>query len=147
MIQNRERDDYLRFFMQNQFDRAEVAMDLALNTYKANICTNPKNPTDEENRDIVLEILSDVRIPRNNTLFHIPLCDSFLSAYVSNQKTFSVELGKLQHFSRFNLQARYVAPLIQTGNYHSKLNPLTYMYLFSHISKAGDFPNVRRELV
>lgn len=60
-----ERDGYLRFYMQNQFDRADIAMDLALNTYKSNICTNPKNPTPEENRDIVLEILSDVRI-RNN---------------------------------------------------------------------------------
>lgn len=48
--------------MQNQFDRADIAMDLSLNTYKSNICTNSKNPTPEENRDIVLEILSDVRI-------------------------------------------------------------------------------------
>ncbi|XP_031621624.1 uncharacterized protein LOC116339730 [Contarinia nasturtii] len=96
-----ERDGYLRFYMQNRFDRPDVVMDLALNTYKANICTNPKNPTPEENRDIVLEILSD---------------------------------------------ARFVAPLIQTGNYHSKANPRTYMYLFSHISKAGDYPNLSQSI-
>ncbi|XP_055317248.1 uncharacterized protein LOC129576332 [Sitodiplosis mosellana] len=101
-LSDHERDDYLRFYMQNQFDRvADVAMDLALNTYTSNICTNPRKPTREENRDIVLEILSD---------------------------------------------ARYVAPLIQTGNYHSKLNPLTYMYLFSHISKAGDYPNLSQSI-
>lgn len=35
------------------------------------------------------------------------------------------------------------APLFQTGVYHSRAsNPSTYMYLFSHISKAGDYPNV-----
>lgn len=34
------------------------------------------------------------------------------------------------------------APLFQTGIYHSRANPSTYMYLFSHISKAGDYPNV-----
>lgn len=48
--------------MQNRFDRPDVAMELALNAYKSNICTNPKNPTPEENRDIVLEILSDVSV-------------------------------------------------------------------------------------
>lgn len=46
--------------MQNQFDRPANVMDLALATYKVNVCTNPKNPTPEENRDIVLEVLSDV---------------------------------------------------------------------------------------
>lgn len=39
--------------------------------------------------------------------------------------------------------ARVAAPLLQTGIYHSRANPSTYMYLFSHISKAGDYPNVR----
>lgn len=38
--------------------------------------------------------------------------------------------------------ARCAAPLLQTGIYHSRVNPSTYMYLFSHISKAGDYPNV-----
>lgn len=38
--------------------------------------------------------------------------------------------------------ARVAAPLLQTGVYHSRVNPSTYMYLFSHISKAGDYPNV-----
>lgn len=38
--------------------------------------------------------------------------------------------------------ARVAAPLLQTGIYHSRVNPSTYMYLFSHISKAGDYPNV-----
>lgn len=46
-----------------------------------------------------------------------------------------------------NLQSRYVAPLLQTGNYHSLANPRTYMYLFSHISKSGDYPNVSRRCV
>lgn len=47
--------------MQNQFDQPNIVMDLAQSMYKSNICTNPKNPTPEENRDVVLEILSDVR--------------------------------------------------------------------------------------
>lgn len=41
--------------------------------------------------------------------------------------------------------ARTAAPLFQTGIYHSRANPSTYMYLFSHISKAGDYPNVSIE--
>lgn len=38
--------------------------------------------------------------------------------------------------------ARVAAPLTQTGIYQSKVNPSSYMYLFSHISKAGQFTNV-----
>lgn len=38
--------------------------------------------------------------------------------------------------------ARVAAPLLQTGIYQSKVNPSSYMYLFSHISKAGQFTNV-----
>lgn len=38
--------------------------------------------------------------------------------------------------------ARVAAPLLQTGIYQSKVNAKTYMYLFSHISKAGLFTNV-----
>lgn len=92
-----ERDSYLRFYMQNRFEmRPEIAMDLTLREY-SNIYTNPKKALPEENRDVVLEVLSDARV---------------------------------------------VAPVLQTGVYHARVNPSTYMYLFSHISKAGDYPNV-----
>lgn len=42
--------------------------------------------------------------------------------------------------------ARVAAPLLQTGIFHARVNPSTYMYLFSHISKAGDYPNVSQML-
>lgn len=42
--------------------------------------------------------------------------------------------------------ARVAAPLLQTGIYQSKVNPSSYMYLFSHISKAGQFTNVSKAL-
>lgn len=92
-----ERDDQLRFYIQNRFEiRPDIAMDATLREY-SNIYTNPKRPTPEEHRDVVLEFLSDARV---------------------------------------------AAPLFQTGIYHSRADPSTYMYLFSHISKAGDYPNV-----
>lgn len=92
-----ERDQYLRFYIQNRYEiRPDIAMDATLREY-SNIYTNPKRPSPEEHRDFVLEVLSDTRV---------------------------------------------AAPLFQTGIYHSRVNPSTYMYLFSHISKAGDYPNV-----
>lgn len=92
-----KRDECLRFYIQNRFEiRPDIAMDATLREY-SNIYTNPKRPTPEEHRDVVLEVLSDARV---------------------------------------------AAPLFQTGIYHSRANPSTYMYLFSHISKAGDYPNV-----
>lgn len=92
-----ERDGYLNFFIQNRYDiRPDIVMDATLREYSA-VYTNPKKPTPQEHRDVVLEVLSDARV---------------------------------------------AAPLFQTGIYHSRVNPSTYMYLFSHISKAGDYPNV-----
>lgn len=38
--------------------------------------------------------------------------------------------------------ARVVSPLIQTGLYHAKVNPRTYMYVFGHNSEAGDYSHV-----
>lgn len=38
--------------------------------------------------------------------------------------------------------ARVASPLIQTGLYHAKVNPRSYMYVFAHNSKAGEFANV-----
>lgn len=40
--------------------------------------------------------------------------------------------------------ARVASPLIQTGLYHSKVNPRSYMYVFGHNSKAGEFANVSK---
>lgn len=38
--------------------------------------------------------------------------------------------------------ARIAAPLLQTGLFHSKVNPRSYMYLFGHNSRAGEYANV-----
>lgn len=38
--------------------------------------------------------------------------------------------------------AEVAAPLIQTGLLQSKVNPRSYMYVFAHNSKAGEFANV-----
>lgn len=38
--------------------------------------------------------------------------------------------------------AEVAAPLVQTGLYQSKVNPRSYMYVFAHNSKAGEFANV-----
>lgn len=38
--------------------------------------------------------------------------------------------------------AQNAAPIVQTGIYQSKVNPRSYMYLFTHISKAGGYTNV-----
>ncbi|KAG8233578.1 hypothetical protein J437_LFUL000989, partial [Ladona fulva] len=36
--------------------------------------------------------------------------------------------------------ARMVAPMVQTADYHSAVNPKSYFYVFSHRTKFGDFP-------
>lgn len=38
--------------------------------------------------------------------------------------------------------AEVAAPLVQTGLFQSKVNPRSYMYVFAHNSKAGEFANV-----
>lgn len=38
--------------------------------------------------------------------------------------------------------ARVASPLIQTGVYHSRVNPRNYMYVFAHNSKAGEYSHV-----
>lgn len=62
---------------------------------------DPERPSIKENRDTVLEILTDARV---------------------------------------------AAPLIQTGLYHSQVNPRSYMYVFAHNSMAGEFSNVSSRL-
>ncbi|KAJ6636653.1 Neuroligin-4, X-linked [Pseudolycoriella hygida] len=42
--------------------------------------------------------------------------------------------------------ARVASPLIQTGLYHSKVNPRSYMYVFGHNSKAGEFANLPQSI-
>lgn len=92
-----ERDAYIRAYMQSRFEmRPDIAMKLALHEYN-DIYEEPLQPKAEENRDVVLDLLSDARV---------------------------------------------AAAMLQTGIYQSKVNPSTYMYLFSHISKAGPFTNV-----
>lgn len=36
--------------------------------------------------------------------------------------------------------ARSVAPMVQTADYHSAVNPKSYFYVFSHRTKFGDYP-------
>jgi len=34
------------------------------------------------------------------------------------------------------------APVVQTGIYHAKVNPRSYMYVFAHNSEAGEYAHV-----
>lgn len=43
--------------------------------------------------------------------------------------------------------AEVAAPLVQTGLFQSKVNPRSYMYVFAHNSKAGEFANVSTGLL
>lgn len=38
--------------------------------------------------------------------------------------------------------ARVSAPLVQMADFHSAANPKSYLYVFTHRSKYGDFPGV-----
>ncbi|CAB3381900.1 Hypothetical predicted protein [Cloeon dipterum] len=38
--------------------------------------------------------------------------------------------------------ARATAPVIQMGKYHSAVNPKSYLYVFTHRSKYGDYPSI-----
>lgn len=35
--------------------------------------------------------------------------------------------------------ARIAAPMLQTGLFHSRVNPRSYMYVFGHNSRAGEY--------
>ncbi|EEB13058.1 conserved hypothetical protein [Pediculus humanus corporis] len=41
---------------------------------------------------------------------------------------------------------RYSAPVIQMAGYHSKINPKSYLYVFKHKSKMGEFAGVERSV-
>lgn len=43
--------------------------------------------------------------------------------------------------------ARVAAPLLQTGLFHSKVNPRSYMYVFGHNSRAGEYANVSVQIM
>lgn len=43
--------------------------------------------------------------------------------------------------------ARVAAPLLQTGLYHSRVNPRSYMYIFSHNSKASEYAHLSHSIV
>ena len=42
--------------------------------------------------------------------------------------------------------ARVVAPMVQTANFHSSANPKSYFYVFSHRNMYGDFATVSKLL-
>jgi neuroligin len=42
--------------------------------------------------------------------------------------------------------ARVASPMVQTGNYLSKVNPKCYMYVFAHNSEAGEYVHVSTDL-
>lgn len=93
----KERDTYLRLYMQTRFEmKPDVALALTLKLYATDYANPNKNAADD-NRDTLLEILSDARV---------------------------------------------VAPLMQTGFFHANLNPRSFMYVYGHNTRNGDFRDV-----
>ncbi|XP_059486675.1 neuroligin-4, X-linked-like [Neocloeon triangulifer] len=58
-----------------------------------------------------------------------------------HEQTVSAEQTRDQLLSILT-DARTTAPLVQMGNFHSVVNPKSYLYVFTHRSKYGDYPAI-----
>jgi hypothetical protein len=70
-----------------------------------------------------------------------------LKAYNVTRRRSTYSLGSVAETHRDILldilsDARVVAPMVQTANFHSSANPRSYFYVFSHRSVYGDYAGV-----
>lgn len=87
-----ERDNFLRFYMQNRFDvRPDVAFQSTIKEYTIpDFLKDPSKSVADENRDMLLEILSDARVAApviqtgNFLSKDIPKCFMYVFAHNSD---------------------------------------------------------------
>ncbi|KAK6633555.1 hypothetical protein RUM44_004162 [Polyplax serrata] len=72
-----------------------------------------------------------------------------LSAYLNWSQPSSVKSAAEEHRDlvlNVLTDARYTAPVIRMAQYHSKLNPKSYLYVFGHKSTMGEFAGSERSI-
>ncbi|XP_055904543.1 uncharacterized protein LOC129940280 [Eupeodes corollae] len=124
-IQEQERDNLLRFYMQSRFDiRPDLALAATLKKY-TDMYNNPIKASSLEHRDVVLDILSDARVvgPLIQTgLFHADV-NPRNYMYVFGHNSAAGPHSNLPHsITGEELAFVFGAPLAPAGPFHNKYN-------------------------
>ncbi|XP_055848841.1 uncharacterized protein LOC129913899 [Episyrphus balteatus] len=124
-MQEHERDNLLRFYMQSRFDiRPDLALAATLKKY-TDMYNNPIKASSMEHRDVVLDILSDARVvgPLIQTgLFHADV-NPRNYMYVFGHNSAAGPHSSLPHsITGEELAFIFGAPLAPAGPFHNKYN-------------------------
>uniref|UniRef100_A0A182QQP1 Carboxylesterase type B domain-containing protein n=1 Tax=Anopheles farauti TaxID=69004 RepID=A0A182QQP1_9DIPT len=142
-----ERDNLLRFYMQNRFEiRPDLALAATLREY-TDIYMDPNKALADEHRDNLLEILSDARVaaPMVQTGLYLSKVNPKCYMYVFGHNSEAGEYGRLsQSVVGEDLAYVFGAPLGQVGpfqhhyNARERLFSEAVMKYFSNFAKTGN---------
>ncbi|XP_052902929.1 uncharacterized protein LOC128310346 [Anopheles moucheti] len=142
-----ERDNLLRFYMQNRFEiRPDLALAATLREY-TEIYTDPNKALADEHRDNLLEILSDARVaaPMVQTGLYLSKVNPKCYMYVFGHNSEAGEYGRLsQSVVGEDLAYVFGAPLGQVGpfqhhyNARERLFSEAVMKYFTNFAKTGN---------
>uniref|UniRef100_A0A182K0R9 Carboxylesterase type B domain-containing protein n=1 Tax=Anopheles christyi TaxID=43041 RepID=A0A182K0R9_9DIPT len=142
-----ERDNLLRFYMQNRFEiRPDLALAATLREY-TDIYMDPNKALADEHRDNLLEILSDARVaaPMVQTGLYLSKVNPKCYMYVFGHNSEAGEYGRLsQSVVGEDLAYVFGAPLGQVGpfqhhyNARERLFSESVMKYFSNFAKTGN---------
>ncbi|XP_058058943.1 uncharacterized protein LOC131209816 [Anopheles bellator] len=142
-----ERDNLLRFYMQNRFEiRPDLALAATLREY-TDIYMDPNKALADEHRDNLLEILSDARVasPMVQTGLYLSKVNPKCYMYVFGHNSEAGEYGRLsQSVVGEDLAYVFGAPLGQVGpfqhhyNARERLFSEAIMKYFSNFAKTGN---------
>uniref|UniRef100_A0A182M3Z0 Carboxylesterase type B domain-containing protein n=1 Tax=Anopheles culicifacies TaxID=139723 RepID=A0A182M3Z0_9DIPT len=141
-----ERDNLLRFYMQNRFEiRPDLALAATLREY-TDIYMDPNKALADEHRDNLLEILSDARVaaPMVQTGLYLSKVNPKCYMYVFGHNSEAGEYGRLsQSVVGEDLAYVFGAPLGQVGpfqhhyNARERLFSEAVMKYFTNFAKTG----------
>uniref|UniRef100_A0A182PS13 Carboxylesterase type B domain-containing protein n=1 Tax=Anopheles epiroticus TaxID=199890 RepID=A0A182PS13_9DIPT len=142
-----ERDNLLRFYMQNRFEiRPDLALAATLREY-TDIYMDPNKALADEHRDNLLEILSDARVaaPMVQTGLYLSKVNPKCYMYVFGHNSEAGEYGRLsQSVVGEDLAYVFGAPLGQVGpfqhhyNARERLFSEAVMKYFTNFAKTGN---------
>lgn len=142
-----EKDNLLRFYMQNRFEiRPDLALAATLREY-TDIYTDPNKALADEHRDTLLEILSDARVTApvvQMGLYHTKVNPrSYM--YVFGHNSEAGEYAELsQSVTGEELAYVFGAPLAEVGPFQSHYNPQERLFseaimkYWSNFAKTGN---------
>ncbi|XP_058821517.1 neuroligin-1 [Topomyia yanbarensis] len=142
-----ERDNLLRFYMQNRFEiRPDLALAATLNEYTG-ILTDPNKSLADIHRDTLLDILSDARVaaPMMQTGLYLAKVNPKCYMYVFAHNSEAGEYGRLsQSVVGEDLAYVFGAPLGQVGPFQTHYNARERLFseavmkYFSNFAQTGN---------